>query len=92
MLGFGKNKTSASAEQTEKPGLFKRLRDGLSRTRHGLSDGLTDLLPSTCRSLLCSCQEALRIVQQAEGSSRCQGMRSLRKQLRLPVSFRFNLN
>ncbi len=44
MLGFGKNKTSASAEQTEKPGLFKRLRDGLSRTRHGLSDGLTDLV------------------------------------------------
>ena len=44
MLGFGKNKTSASAEQTEKSGLFKRLRDGLSRTRHGLTDGLTDLV------------------------------------------------
>jgi fused signal recognition particle receptor len=44
MLGFEKNKTSASAEQTEKPGLFKRLRDGLSRTRHGLTDGLTDLV------------------------------------------------
>ena len=44
MLGFGKNKTSASAEQTEKSGLFKRLRDGLSRTRHGLSDGLSDLV------------------------------------------------
>ena len=44
MLGFGKNKTSATAEQTEKQGLFKRLRDGLSRTRHGLTDGLTDLV------------------------------------------------
>ena len=44
MLGFGKNKTSASAEQTEKSGLFKRLRDGLSRTRHGLTDGLSDLV------------------------------------------------
>ena len=44
MLGFGKNKTSASAEQTKKSGLFKRLRDGLSRTRHGLTDGLSDLV------------------------------------------------
>ncbi len=44
MLGFGKNKTSATAEPTEKQGLFKRLRDGLSRTRHGLTDGLTDLV------------------------------------------------
>ena len=44
MLGFGKNKTSASAEQTENTGLFRRLRDGLSRTRHGLTDGLTELV------------------------------------------------
>lgn len=44
MLGFGKNKTSASAEQTENSGLFRRLRDGLSRTRHGLTDGLTELV------------------------------------------------
>ena len=44
MLGFGKNKTSTSAEQTENTGLFRRLRDGLSRTRHGLTDGLTELV------------------------------------------------
>ena len=44
MLGFGKNKTSASAEQTENTGMFRRLRDGLSRTRQGLTDGLTELV------------------------------------------------
>ncbi len=44
MLGFGKNKTSADAGDTEKPGLFKRLREGLSRTRHNLSDGITELV------------------------------------------------
>ena len=49
MLGFGKNKTSASAEQTENTGLFRRLRDGLSRTRHGLTDGLTELVRGSKR-------------------------------------------
>jgi fused signal recognition particle receptor len=47
MLGFGKNKTSASTDEAAKPGLFKRLREGLSRTRHNLSDGLTDLVRSS---------------------------------------------
>ena len=44
MLGFGKNKTSASTDEAARPGLFKRLREGLSRTRHNLSDGLADLV------------------------------------------------
>jgi fused signal recognition particle receptor len=44
MLGFGKNNTSATTGNAEKPGLLKRLREGLSRTRHNLSDGLTDLV------------------------------------------------
>jgi fused signal recognition particle receptor len=44
MLGFGKNKTSATSDEAEKPGLLKRLRDGLSRTRHNLTDGLTELV------------------------------------------------
>ena len=44
MLGFGKNKTSTTTEEAERPGLFKRLREGLSRTRHSLSDGLADLV------------------------------------------------
>ena len=44
MPGFEKNRTSASADDTDKPGLFKRLREGLSRTRHNLSDGLADLV------------------------------------------------
>lgn len=47
MLGFGKNKTSAATDEAAKPGLFKRLREGLSRTRHNLSDGLTDLVRSS---------------------------------------------
>jgi fused signal recognition particle receptor len=44
MLGFGKNKTSTNTDEAKRPGLFKRLRDGLSRTRHSLSDGLTELV------------------------------------------------
>ena len=44
MLGFGKNKTSTTTDEAERPGLFKRLREGLSRTRHSLSDGLADLV------------------------------------------------
>ncbi len=41
MLGFGKNKT---ADKPEKAGLFKRLRDGLSRTRQSLTGGVADLV------------------------------------------------
>ena len=47
MLGFGKNKTSVTTDEASKPGLFKRLREGLSRTRHNLSDGLTELVRSS---------------------------------------------
>ena len=47
MLGFGKNKTSTTTDSTEKPGLLKRLKDGLSRTRHNLTDGLTELVRSS---------------------------------------------
>jgi fused signal recognition particle receptor len=41
MLGFGKNKTSDNPEKT---GLFKRLKDGLSRTRQSLTSGVADLV------------------------------------------------
>ena len=44
MLGFGKNKTSTGSNETEKPGLLKRLSEGLSRTRHNLTDGITELV------------------------------------------------
>jgi fused signal recognition particle receptor len=44
MLGFGKNKTSTTTDKADKPGLLKRLKEGLSRTRHNLTDGLTDLV------------------------------------------------
>jgi fused signal recognition particle receptor len=44
MLGFRKSKTPAAADKPEKTGLFKRLRDGLSRTRHSLTEGIVDLV------------------------------------------------
>lgn len=44
MLGFRKKKTSAEVEKPEKASLFKRLKSGLSRTRHGLTDGVADLV------------------------------------------------
>ena len=44
MLGFGKNKTSTQTDKPEKTGLFRRLRDGLSRTRHNLTEGVVDLV------------------------------------------------
>ena len=44
MLGFRKSKTSATADKPEKTGLFKRLRDSLSRTRHSLTEGIVDLV------------------------------------------------
>ena len=44
MLGFGKNKTSTKSDKPEKTGLFKRLKDGLSRTRQSLTGGVADLV------------------------------------------------
>ena len=44
MLGFGKNKTTAKQDKPEKSGLFKRLKDGLSRTRQSLTGGVADLV------------------------------------------------
>ena len=44
MLGFGKNKTADTSGKPEKTGLFARLRDGLSRTRHSLTEGVADLV------------------------------------------------
>ena len=44
MLGFGKNKTTDTTGKPEKTGLFARLRDGLSRTRHSLTEGVADLV------------------------------------------------
>ena len=44
MLGFGKNKISTQTDKPEKTGLFRRLRDGLSRTRHNLTEGVVDLV------------------------------------------------
>ncbi len=50
MFGFGKKyktpkeETGAPAEAAQKPGLFARLQERLSRTRHNLTDGLADLI------------------------------------------------
>ena len=44
MLGFSKNKTTADTAKSEKTGLFARLRNGLSRTRHSLTEGVADLV------------------------------------------------
>ena len=50
MFGFGKKeKTPATAPETtsgepRKPGLFTRLQERLSRTRHNLTDGLANLV------------------------------------------------
>jgi len=44
MLGFRKNKTPAAADKPEKAGLFRRLREGLSRTRHSLTESVVDLV------------------------------------------------
>jgi len=44
MLGFGKNKTAPKQDKPGKAGLFKRLKDGLSRTRQGLTGGIADLV------------------------------------------------
>jgi len=51
MFGFGKNKSQDTARSevpqesaAKKPGLFSRLKAGLSKTRSGLSDGITTLV------------------------------------------------
>jgi fused signal recognition particle receptor len=46
MFGFGKDKKQASAPQEaeKKPGLFARLKSGLSRTRSSLTTGIGDLV------------------------------------------------
>ena len=44
MLGFRKNKPPAATDRPEKAGLVARLRDGLSRTRHSLTEGVVDLV------------------------------------------------
>ncbi len=53
MFGFGNNKkaenenTNDDSEQTKKQGFFSRLKNGLSRTRSNLTDGLIDLVRSS---------------------------------------------
>jgi len=44
MLGFRTNKSSSKTDKPEKTGLFARLREGLSRTRHSLTEGVVDLV------------------------------------------------
>lgn len=49
MFGFGKRKTAATTETTnennqQKTGLFQKLKDRLTRTRHALTDSLSSLL------------------------------------------------
>jgi fused signal recognition particle receptor len=44
MLGFKKGNPGDNATGTKKTGLVARLRDGLSRTRHSLTEGLSDLV------------------------------------------------
>ena len=43
MFGFRKSRTDTPDETPTKPGLFTRLKQGLSRTRSGLGDGLAQL-------------------------------------------------
>ncbi|MDH3871236.1 MAG: signal recognition particle-docking protein FtsY [Gammaproteobacteria bacterium] len=44
MLGFRKSKTTGDADATGKTGLFARLKSGLARTRHSLTDGVATLV------------------------------------------------
>jgi len=44
MPGFLNSKSSTPAEKPEKAGLFSRLRAGLSRTRHNLTEGVANLV------------------------------------------------
>jgi fused signal recognition particle receptor len=44
MLGFRKNKATSDSRTGQKAGLFARLKSGLARTRHSLTDGVTALV------------------------------------------------
>jgi fused signal recognition particle receptor len=44
MLGFRKNRPAAEKDASGKTGLFSRLKSGLSRTRHSLTDGVASLV------------------------------------------------
>ena len=44
MLGFRKNRTTDENDSPKKAGLFARLKSGLSRTRHSLTEGVVDLV------------------------------------------------
>ena len=44
MLGFRKNKTAGENDSPNKSGLFARLKSGLSRTRHSLTEGVASLV------------------------------------------------
>ncbi len=44
MLGFRKNKTTGDSDAPGKTGLFARLKSGLARTRHSLTDGVATLV------------------------------------------------
>ena len=43
MFGFRKTDSSGNDDKTKSPGLFARLKQGLSRTRSGLASGLSEL-------------------------------------------------
>jgi fused signal recognition particle receptor len=49
MAGFLSNKTSSETEKPARKGLFARLKAGLSRTRHSLTEGVTGLVRSSRR-------------------------------------------
>jgi fused signal recognition particle receptor len=44
MLGFRKNKTAEDEDKPQKAGLFARLKSGLARTRHSLTEGVASLV------------------------------------------------
>jgi fused signal recognition particle receptor len=44
MLGFRKNKTAEGPDAPRKSGLFARLKSGLARTRHNLTEGVASLV------------------------------------------------
>ena len=44
MLGFRKNKTTDGQDATQKTGQFARLKSGLARTRHSLTEGVASLV------------------------------------------------
>ena len=44
MLGFRKNKSTDDEDAPRKAGLFARLKSGLARTRHNLTEGVASLV------------------------------------------------